>query len=113
MVLPLLRRACPSKSGLRSSVKQIMPRWMPRVQFNQAPPDALCQNIGDLHLTQVVEAVPDAKAGDPRHSILGASMRAGNKSRKLYFTPAAWLSCLLHLSTSNGGMAFTEREWQN
>ena len=40
------------------------------------------------NLTLVVEAVPDAEAGDPRHSILGASMGKGAKSRKLYFTPA-------------------------
>ena len=39
-----------------------------------------------------------------------ASMSASNKFRKLYFTPAAWLSCL---STSDGVMAFTEGEWQN
>ena len=84
--------------------QQIIPRWLPHVQANQAPPDALCQNLRDLHLTQVVEAVPDAEAGDPRHSILGASMSAGDKSRKLCSTPAAWLSCL---STSDGVMAFT------
>ena len=37
-------------------------------------------------------------------------MGDGDKSHKLYFTPAAWLSCL---STSDGVMAFTEGEWQN
>ena len=67
-------------------------------------------HLRDLHLTQVVEAAPDAEAGDPRHSILTACMSDGDKSRKLYFTPAAWLSCL---STSDGVMAFTEGEWQN
>ena len=87
-----------------------MPRWMPHVQSNQAPPDDLCQHLRKLHLTQVVEAAPDAEAGDPRHSILGASMGEGGLSRKLDFTPAAWLSCL---STSDGGMAFTKGEWQN
>ena len=68
------------------------------------------QTLRDLHLTQVVEAAPDAEAGDPRHSILTDCMGDGDKSRKLYFTPAAWLSCL---STSDGVMAFTEGEWQN
>ena len=90
--------------------KQIMPRWLPHVQANQAPPDAFCKHLRDLHLTQVVEAAPDAEAGDPRHSILTDCMGDGDKSRKLYFTPAAWLSCL---STSDGVMAFTEGEWQN
>ena len=67
-------------------------------------------HLRDLHLTQVIEAAPDAEAGDPRHSILTACMSDGDKSRKLHFTPAAWLSCL---STSDGVMAFTEGEWQN
>ena len=55
--------------------------------------------LRDLHLTQVIEAAPDAEAGDPRHSILTDCMGDGDKSRKLYFTPAAWLCCL---STSDG-----------
>ena len=90
--------------------KQIMPRWRPHVESIQAPPDDFCKHLRDLHLTQVVEAAPDAEAGDPRHSILTACMSDGDKSRKLYFTPAAWLSCL---STSDGVMAFTAGEWQN
>ena len=90
--------------------QQIMPRWMPHVQYNQAPPDDLCNHLRKLHLTQVVEAAPDAEAGDPRHSILGAGMGEGDQSRKLYFTPATWLSCP---STSDGVMAFTMGEWQN
>ena len=48
----------------------------------------LCERLREEHLKQVVEAAPDAEAGDPRHSILGASMGKGAKSRKLYFTPA-------------------------
>ena len=47
-----------------------MPRWLPHVQANQAPPDAFCKHLRDLHLTQMVEAAPGAEAGDPRHSIL-------------------------------------------
>ena len=66
--------------------------------------------LRDLHLTQVIEAAPDAEAGHPRHSILTDCMGDGDKSRKLYFTSAAWLSCL---STSDGVMAFTGGEWQN
>ena len=69
--------------------QQIMPRWMPHVHSNQVPPDDLCNHLRKLHLTQVVEAAPDAEAGDLRHSILGAGMGEGNQSRKLYFTPAA------------------------
>ena len=38
--------------------QHIMPRWMPHVQSNQAPPDDLCQHLRKLHLTQVVEAAP-------------------------------------------------------
>ena len=87
-----------------------MPQWKPHVNSIQAPPDDFCKHLRNLHLTQVVEAAPDAEAGDPRHSILTACMSDGDKSRKLYFTPAAWLSCL---STSDGVMAFTEGEWQN
>ena len=90
--------------------KQILPHWKPHEDSIQAPPDEFCKHLRDLHLTQVVEAAPDVEAGDPRHSILTACMSDGDKSRKLYFTPAAWLSCL---STSDGAMAFTEGEWQN
>ena len=90
--------------------KQILPHWKPHEDSIQAPPDEFCKHLRDLHLTQVVEAAPDAEEGDPRHSILTACMSDGDKSRKLHFTPAAWLSCL---STSDGVMAFTEGEWQN
>ena len=79
--------------------KQIMPHWKPHKDSTQQPPDEFCKHLRDLHLTQVIEAAPDAEAGDPRHSILTACMSDGDKSRKLHFTPAAWLSCL---STSDG-----------
>ena len=91
-------------------LQQIMPQWRPHVASIQAPPDDFCKHLRNLHLTQVIEAAPDAEAGDPRHSILTACMSDGDKSRKLHFTPAAWLSCL---STSDGVMAFTAGEWQN
>ena len=90
--------------------KQILPHWKPHADSIQAPPDDFCKHLRALHLTQVVDAAPDAEAGDPRHSILTNCMSDGDKSRKLYFTPAAWLSCL---STSDGVTAFTEGEWQN
>ena len=67
--------------------QQIMPRWMPHVHSNQAPPDDFCNHLRKLHLTQVVEAAPDAEAGDLRHSILGAGMGEGDQSRKLSYSP--------------------------
>ena len=74
--------------------QQIMTNWLPHVQSNQAPPDVRCRILRKLQLTQVFEAAPDADVGDPRHSILCAAMGEGAKSSKLYFTPAAWLSCI-------------------
>jgi hypothetical protein len=90
--------------------KQILTHWKPHEDSTQQPPDEFCKHLRKLHLTQVIEAAPDAEAGDPRHSILTACMSDGDKSRKLHFTPAAWLSCP---STSDGVMTFTEGEWQN
>ena len=80
------------------------------MQSSLAHPSDRCEALRRLHHKQVFEAAPDAEAGDPRHSILGAGMGEGDQSRKLYFTPATWLS---YPSTSDGVMAFTEGEWQN
>ena len=41
--------------------------------------DDFCKHLRNLHLTQVVEAAPDAEAGDPRHSILTACMSDGHE----------------------------------
>ena len=50
--------------------KQIMPRWLPHVQANQAPPTTSANTSGTSTSpggTQVVEAAPDAEAGAPWH----------------------------------------------
>ena len=96
----------------RQITTQVMRFWGPHLEARA--PNTRCQDMRALHCAQTFPATSRVQEGADDHSILQDNMPEqeapdddASKTRKLHFSPTAWLSCL----SSSATMPFDKRTW--